>query len=83
MSAQPWLSSPSRCSLGTTTSVKNTSLKSKKSGSLNSANGRASTPGDFMSMMRTLIPLCFGTSGSVRTKHMFQSEWCAPDVQTF
>ncbi len=29
------------------------------------------------------MPLCFGSSGSVRTKHMHQSAWCAPDVHTF
>jgi hypothetical protein len=52
-------------------------------GSESSANGRRSTPGDCMSMIRTLMPLCLGTSGSVRTKHMHQSAWCAPDVHTF
>ena len=29
------------------------------------------------------MPLCFGASGSVRTKHRHQSAWCAPEVHTF
>ena len=29
------------------------------------------------------MPLCFGALGSVRTKQMHQSAWCAPDVHTF
>ena len=63
--------------------MKNTSLKSQKSGSESSGNGRRSTPGVVVSMISALMPLCFGTVGSVRTKHRHQSAWCAPDVHTF
>ena len=83
MIGQPPLSGPTRFSFGTRTSVKNTSLKSQKSGSVSSGNGRRSTPGVVMSMISALMPLCFGASGSVRTKHRHQSAWCAPDVHTF
>ena len=40
-------------------------------------------PGAFMSMITTLMPRCFGASGSVRTKQKQWSAWCAPDVQIF
>src|SRR5260370_1586276 len=80
---QPPLSGPMRFSLGTRTSVKNTSLKSQNSLSESSGNGRRSTPGAVVSMMSALMPLCLGAAGSVRTKHRHQSAWCAPDVHTF
>ena len=63
--------------------MKNTSLKSAYVGSVSSAIGRYSMPGVFMSMMSTLMPLCFGTSVLVRTKHRHQAACCAPDVHTF
>ena len=65
---QPWCSSPTRFSAGTSTSVKKTSLKSACSRSVSSAMGRVWMPGVFMSMMRTLMPACLEASGSVRTK---------------
>ena len=65
---QPWWSSPTRFCAGTCASVKKTSLKSACWRSVNSAMGRVSTPGVFMSMMSTLMPACLGASGSVRTK---------------
>src|SRR5215207_5335831 len=40
-------------------------------------------PGVFMSMISTLMPLCLGAAGSVRTKQRHQSAWCAPEVHTF
>ena len=42
---QPWCSSPTRFSTGTSTSVKKTSLKSACSLSVSSARGRVSMPG--------------------------------------
>ena len=43
--------------------MKKTSLKSQKSGSVSSGNGRRSTPGDVVSMISALMPLCFGDVG--------------------
>ena len=40
-------------------------------------------PGVVMSMISALMPLCFGASGSVRTKQRHQSAWWAPEVHTF
>ena len=67
LTVQPWLRSPSRFSVGTSTSVKKTSLKSAWCGSVSSGSGRQVMPGVRMSMMSTLMPRCFGASGSVRT----------------
>ena len=64
--AHPLFISPTRFSRGTTTSLKNTSLRSGCSGLTISASGRTVTPGVAMSTSTTLIPLCFGASGSVR-----------------
>ena len=38
-----------------------------------SGNGRGSTPGVVISTINAVMPLCFGTSVLVRTKHMHQS----------
>ena len=65
MIRQPSLSEPTRFSRGTTTSLKNTSAKF--AAPLMCRSGRMSMPGVSMSMMRRLMPLCFGALGSVRT----------------
>ena len=67
LTVQPWLSSPSRFSSGTSTSVKKTSLKSAWCGSVSSGRGRHTMPGVRMSMISVLMPRCLGASGSVRT----------------
>jgi len=79
----PPFSSPTRFSRGTRTSVKNTSLKSRSSGPQIDANGRRTTPADSVGISSTLIPLCLGASGSVRTNVSSTSASCAPDVHTF
>jgi hypothetical protein len=81
--AHPWFSSPTRFSAGTRTSLKNTSLKSMSSRLGAEANGRQVTPGRAVGISKTLIPLCLGASGSVRTNVRITSESCAPDVHTF
>src|ERR1019366_3066102 len=43
--------------------------------------GFGRTPGSSMSISRKLIPSCFFTVGSVRTRQKIQSEKCAFDVQ--
>ena len=58
--AQPLLRVPTRLAAGTTTSVRNTSLRSGCSGDTMSPRGRTTTPGVFMSTRITLMPLCFG-----------------------
>jgi hypothetical protein len=63
--------------------VKKTSLKSLFSSPQMSANGRHTTPGRSVGMISTLMPLCFGASGSVRTNVSSQSASCAPEVHTF
>ena len=65
---QPSPTAPSRFEWGTRTSVKNTSLNSAFPVIWKS--GRISTPGECMSRMKYESPLCFGTSGSVRTSSM-------------
>ena len=69
---QPSLSSPTRFSAGTSTSVKNTSAK--LAAPLMCRSGRTSMPGVSMSTMSRLMPLCFGASGSVRT---YTKHFCA------
>ena len=59
----PPLSSPTKFSAGTRTSVKNTSLKSTSSLSHTDANGRRTTPGVSVGINNTLMPLCFGIVG--------------------
>ncbi len=63
---QPWFSSPTRFSAGTRTSVKNTSFTSCSPSSV--TIGRTSTPGEFMSTSRKLMPSCLRTSVAVRTR---------------
>ncbi len=48
-----------------------------------SANGRHTTPRVSVGMISTLMPLCLGASGSVRTNVSRKSASCAPDVHTF
>lgn len=80
---QPSFSGPTRFSAGTRTSVKNTSLKSKSSRSDADANGLRDNPGLSVGISSTLIPLCLGASGSVRTNVSKTSASWAPDVHTF
>ena len=39
-------------------------------------------PGADVGTMRIVIPLCLGTSGSVRHASQMKSAWFAPDVNT-
>ena len=78
---QPSFSSPSRLAAGTTTSVKNSSQNSAPPSIC--LIRRISMPGDFRSMMRTEMPLCFGTSHRVRTGHIAKSERWALLLQVF
>ena len=80
---QPWWSSPIRFSAGTSTSSKNTSLKSRSSGPTIDPNGRRVSPGLSVGITRQLSPLCLGASGSVRTNARMKSASWAPDVHTF
>ena len=61
-------SAPTRFSAGTSTSVKNTSLKSRSLRSYTQRTAGASDPGVSVGISTALMPLCFGASGSVRTK---------------
>ena len=79
---QPSFSSPTRLARGTSTSSKNTSLKSGGRPVM-SANGRRSRPGVSVSMISAEMPLCLGASGSVRTNASSTSASWAPEVQTF
>ena len=63
--------------------VEGTSVDFSGASAVSSGSGRQLMPGLRMSITRALMPLCFGASGSVRTKHMHQSAWWAPDVHTF
>ena len=63
---QPSFSSPTRFSTGIRTSSKNTSQNSDEP--MMVRMGRSSMPGALMSMMSHVMPRCFGTSGSVRTR---------------
>ena len=80
---QPPLSGPTRFSAGTRTSVKNTSLKSRSSTPQMDGNGRRTTPGRSVGITSTLMPLCLGASGSVRTNVSRKSASWAPEVHTF
>ncbi len=79
----PPLSGPTRFSAGTRTSVKKTSLKSRLSIPHMSANGRHTTPSRSVGINSTLMPLCLGASGSVRTNVNRKSASWAPEVHTF
>ncbi len=62
---QPSFSSPTRLATGTRTSSKNTSQNSAVPSMVSS--GRMSIPGVSMGTIIQVMPLCFGTSVSVRT----------------
>ena len=81
--AQPSLRRPTRFAEGTTTSSKNTSLRSARSGCTISAKGRTVIPDVAMSTSRTLMPWCLGAAGSVRQKRKQKSACAAPEVHTF
>ena len=70
---QPSLTSPSRWSSGTRTSLKNTSLN--EAPPVIWRSGRTSTPGACMSTMNPVRPLCLGLSGSVRQMISPMSEY--------
>ncbi len=78
---QPWLMLPTTFSLGTFTLSKNVSQKAGVWPSVNM--GFTSTPGLFKSISRKVIPACFFTDWSVRTRQKIQSAYCANDVQVF
>ena len=63
------------------TSVKNTSLKLGTPVMV--VMGRISMPGASIGQMKYEIPLCFGTSGSVRAIRIPKRASCAPLVQIF
>ena len=77
----PRFSSPTRSSLCATALSKNVS----QNGDAPEIRriGVTVTPGWFMEKSRKLMPWCFGTSGSVRTRQKIQSANCAPEVQIF
>ena len=72
--SHPLFTSPTSWSLGTSTSVKKVSQKGLSPEI--SWMGRASTPGDFMSNRRKLMPSCL-RAASVRTRQKIQSAWSA------
>ena len=78
---QPPLRGPTRFSALARTFSKKTWQKSDSP--LMSLIGEIVTPGTFRSKSMKLMPSCFGTSGSVRTRQKIQSEWLAPVVQIF
>ena len=63
------------------TSVKNTSLNVGPP--VISVIGRISMPGRSIGQMKYEMPLCLGTSGSVRAMRMPNRAYCAPLVQIF
>src|SRR5262249_18269908 len=79
--AHPWLTSPSRWSSGTRTSLKNTSLN--EAPPVIWRSGRTSTPGACMSTTNPVSPWCLGRSGSVRQMTSPMSLYWAPEVHTF
>ena len=76
---QPLFSSPTKWLAGTWTFSKNVSQNTDLP--LISRIGRGRTPGSAMSISRKLIPSCFFTVGSVRTRQKIQSDTCAFEVQ--
>ena len=78
---QPLLSSPTRSSFCATASSKNVSQNGELP--LMRRIGFTVTPGWCIVSSTKLMPSCFGTSGSVRTKANIQSATCAPEVQIF
>ena len=79
--AQPPLTSPMTFSFGHRAPVKNTSLNSESPEII--LIGRTSTPGWSIGHSRNVMPLCFGTSGSVRVSTKIQLARCPADVQIF
>ena len=77
----PPFTGPTTSSSDTNTSSKNTSLNS--AWPVASRNGRMSTPGACRSITSTVMPSCFGLSGSVRTVARPRLHYAAPVVQTF
>jgi hypothetical protein len=81
MSGQPPFTAPITFPAGTRTSSRKSSLNSARP--LIWTSGRHVTPALRMSTTRQVMPLCFGTSGSVRTRRSAQSaKWALLD-QTF
>lgn len=78
---QPWLISPTTDSSGTKTSSRKTSLNSDCP--LDCLSGRTSMPGVAMSTMKYVMPLCLGTSWSVRARQMPKWASWALEFQTF
>ena len=78
---QPSPSGPMRIESGTRTLSKNTSLNSASP--VIWTSGRTVTPGDCMSTMKYVRPLCFGTEGSVRARSIPHFARWARLVQTF
>src|SRR5262249_8568810 len=78
---QPWLTLNTTFLAGTNTSVRKVSQKGEEP--LMSLIGRASTPGEAMSIRMNEIPSCFGALGSVRTSRNIQSDRLAYEVQIF
>ena len=78
---QPSLTPPITQSSGTYTSERKTSLNIASP--VSSRNGRMSSPSLRMSTKKHVMPLCFGSVGSVRARQMPQSASRAIDVQTF
>jgi hypothetical protein len=66
---------------GTRTSLRNTSQKGEAP--LMSRIGRGVTPGVSMSISRKVMPLCFASSKSVRTRMNIQSALSPYEVQIF
>jgi len=79
--SQPLLSWPTRFSLGTFTSSKNTSQNSSCISRL--TIGRTVMPGEVMSTSRKLMPSCFFAALSVRASRKTQFASCASVVQIF
>ena len=78
---QPSFTGPSVLVTGTRTSVKKISLNSLSPVIVTS--GRTSTPGSVMSTRRQVMPLCLGTSGSVRTRSSHQFDMWPSVFQVF
>ncbi len=77
----PSFSAPTRFATGTRTSVRNTSANSDEPS--NVFNGRTSIPGRSIGRISHEMPLCFGASGSVRTRNSPTSATCPNEHQIF
>ena len=78
---QPSFSAPTRLTIGTRASSKNTSANSLEPTMV--LISRISTPGLSIGNITQVMPLCFGASGSVRMSSSHQSATCANEVQIF